>query len=312
MLLRSAILLLEKKMQICSFLPSATEILFALDLGESVAGVTFECDYPADAQSKPVVVDTFLRHGLTQQEIDRAVSESSSQGESLYRVDVAKLDEIRPDLIVTQELCDVCAVSASHLSKALYQLASRPEVLTLTPHTLEDVFTDIERVGAATERIAQARELVSSLRRRVTSIKDRSKRRQPRVACLEWLSPPFNGGHWIPEMVTIAGGIDPFGIVGEDSYRMQWQQVLDADPEVILVMPCGYDLDRAAAEYRKTELPKGWERTSAARNGRVFAVNATAYFSRPGPRLVTGLEIMYALLQEDESAPLPEGSWAKL
>lgn len=299
-------------MQICSFLPSATEILFALDLHDSIAGVTFECDYPPEAVGKPIVVDTILNHGLTQEEIDREVSEYSSHGKSLYRVDVARLEQIRPDLIVTQELCDVCAVSASHLAKALYQLSSQPEVLALTPHTLEDVFTDIERVGAATDRVAQAAELVSSLRQRVSRIKDKVKNQQPRVACLEWLSPPFNGGHWIPEMVALAGGTDPLGKLGEDSYRMPWQRVLDTDPEVILVMPCGYDLDKAVAEFRNTQLPEGWDRTSAARNGRVFAVNATAYFSRPGPRLVTGLEIMYALLQGDQSMALPEQSWTKL
>jgi iron complex transport system substrate-binding protein len=304
---------LEKlQMRICSFLPSATEILFALDLGDSIAGVTFECDYPPEAVGKPVVVDTILKHGLTQEEIDRDVSDYSSHGESLYRVDLPKLEEIRPDLVVTQELCDVCAVSASHLAKTLHQLSSRPEVLALTPHTLEDVFTDIERVGAATERTTQAIDLVSYLRQRVDKIKVKTKSRQPRVACLEWLSPPFNGGHWVPEMVALTGGIDPFGKLGEDSYRMFWKQVLDADPEVILVMPCGYNLEKAVAEFRSTQLPKGWDRTSAARNGRVFAVNATAYFSRPGPRLVTGLEIMYALVQGDESMPLPEQSWTKL
>ena len=299
-------------MQICSFLPSATEILFALDLGDSVAGVTFECDFPPEARNKPVVVDTVLPHGRTQEEIDRDVSEYSSRGESLYRVDVAKLEAIRPDLVVTQELCDVCAVSASHLSKALYQLSSQPKVLALTPHTLEDVFLDIERVGAATERTVQAAALVARLRARVQAIREKEKQQRPRVVCLEWLTPPFNGGHWVPEMVALAGGIDPLGKLGEDSYRMPWRQVLDADPEVILVMPCGYDLEQAVAEFQKTGLPEGWSDTSAARQGRVFAVNATAYFSRPGPRLVTGLEILYSVVQQDDALSLPERSWARL
>lgn len=299
-------------MQICSFLPSATEILYALGLGECVAGVTFECDYPPEAARKPVVVDTILKHGLSQTEIDRDVNQYSSHGESLYRVDVERLEAIRPDLIVTQELCDVCAVSSSHLAKALFLLSTKPAVLTLTPHTLDDVFTDIERVGLATQRDAQAQELVASLRQRVERIKSRAKWQARRVACLEWLSPPFNGGHWVPEMVTLAGGIDPLGKLGEDSYRMPWQQVLNVDPEVVLVMPCGYDLDRAVSEYRKTEMPPGWGNVSAVRNGRVYALNATAYFSRPGPRLVDGLEIMYALLQEDSDIALPTRSWEKL
>ena len=299
-------------MQICSFLPSATEILYALGLGESVAGVTFECDYPPEAARKPVIVDTILEHGLSQEEIDRDVNQYSSHGESLYRVDVERLEAIRPDLIVTQELCDVCAVSSSHLAKALYRLSTRPTVLSLTPHTLNDVFTDIERVGLATEREIPAQELVASLRQRVERIKGHAKTQTPPVAYLEWLSPPFNGGHWIPEMVTLAGGIDPLGKLGEDSFRMPWQHILDADPEVVLVMPCGYDLQRAISEYHKTKLPPGWEDVSAVRNGRVYALNATAYFSRPGPRLVDGLEIMYALLQKDADIALPPQSWAKL
>jgi iron complex transport system substrate-binding protein len=299
-------------MRICSFLPSATEILFALDLDDSVAGVTFECDYPPEARSRQIVVDTILQHGLSQSEIDREVAECASKGESLYRVDVERMEAIKPDLIVTQELCDVCAVSSSHLVKALFSLSSRPEVLTLTPHTLEDIFTDIERVGAATDRVLQAIRLVRSLRERVAAVSEKPKPQKPRVACLEWLDPPFSAGHWMPEMVALAGGIDPLGKPGEYSERMTWQQVLDADPEVVLVMPCGYDLAQSAEEFRKLELPSGWENMSAVRNNRIFAVNATAYFSRPGPRLVDGLEIMHALFQEDFSATLPAQSWARL
>jgi iron complex transport system substrate-binding protein len=301
-------------MQICSFLPSATEILFALDLGDSVAGVTFECDYPPAAVGKPIVVDTILRHNLTQDEIDRDVSEYSSHGESLYRVDVERMESIKPDLILTQELCDVCAVSTSHLAKALHRLSSQPEVLSLTPHTLEDVFADIERVGNATQREEKAASVVKQLRERVSAVRDARKTQKPRVACLEWLTPPFNGGHWVPEMVALAGGIDLLGRLGEDSYRMPWQQVLDIDPEVVLVMPCGYNLEMTVAEFGKTELPAGWSEISAVRHGRVFAVDATAYFSRPGPRLVTGLEIMGVLLQDrmDEADRLPPNSWCRL
>ncbi len=299
-------------MRICSFLPSATEILFALDLGSSVEGVTFECDFPSDASAKPIVVDTILPHGLSQLEIDQQVAQYSSHGESLYKVDVDRLEAIGPDLIVTQELCDVCAVSTSHLAKAISQLSSRPEVLSLTPHTLDEVFHDIERVGLATHRESDAIHLVSSLRLRVAEVRRKVKRQTPRVACLEWLTPPFNGGHWIPEMVALAGGIDNLGTPGAESRRMDWPQVIQADPEVIFVMPCGYSLEQTVAEYRTTELPERWAELSAVRNGRVYAVNATAYFSRPGPRLVTGLEIMYSLFQEDFTTDLPEKSWIRL
>jgi iron complex transport system substrate-binding protein len=299
-------------MQICSFLPSATEILYALGLGNSVAGVTFECDFPPEAAGKTVVVNTNLCHDLTSSEIDHEVNQYASHGESLYRVDIGKLEAIKPDLIVTQELCDVCAISTSYVAKAVHQLSSKPQVLSLTPHTLEDVLKDVLRVGEATDRDAEARELVLSLRERIAKVVQMTKPQKPTVVCLEWLSPPFNGGHWIPEMIDLAGGIDPLGRLGKDSYRMEWHQVLRVDPDVVLVMPCGHNLDRSVEEYRATQFPEGWKQVKAVRNGRVFAVNASAYFSRPGPRLVTGLEIMYSLLQENRPQELLANSWSRL
>jgi iron complex transport system substrate-binding protein len=299
-------------MQICSFLPSATEILYALGLENSIAGVTFECDFPPGAAGKTVVVNTNLAHDLKSAEIDRDVSEYSSHGKSLYRVDIPKLEAIKPDLIVTQELCDVCAISTSYVAKAVHQLSSKPQVLSLTPHTLEDVLKDVLRVGEATERDSEARELVGSLRERIARIGQMTKTQRPTVVCLEWLSPPFNGGHWIPEMIALAGGVDPLGRVGKDSYRMEWERVLQVDPDVVLVMPCGHNLERSFQEYRATQFPEGWEQVKAVRNGRVYAVNASAYFSRPGPRLVTGLEMMYSLLQADRPQALLANSWARL
>jgi len=299
-------------MQICSFLPSATEILYALGLGSSVAGVTFECDFPPEAASKVVVVNTSLAHDLTSAEIDHDVNQYPSHGESLYKVDIQKLEAIRPDLIVTQELCDVCAISTSYVAKAVQKLSSRPRVLSLTPHTLEDVLDDVVRVGEATNREAEARALVSSLRERIAKIGRASKSQRPTVVCLEWLSPPFNGGHWIPEMTDLAGGVDPLGKLGEDSYRMEWDQVLRVNPDVVLVMPCGHNLERSVEEYHATQFPEGWKQVKAVRNGRVYAVNASAYFSRPGPRLVTGLEIMYSLLQENRPQEPLAQAWVRL
>jgi iron complex transport system substrate-binding protein len=299
-------------MRICSFLPSATEILYALGLENSVAGVTFECDFPPEAAGKTIVVNTNLSHDLTSAEIDRDVSQHSSHEESLYRVDMQKLEAIKPDLIVTQELCDVCAISTSYGAKAVHQLTSRPQVLSLTPHTLEDVLQDILRVGEATDRGTEARALVSSLRECIAKIRQMIKPQRPTVVCLEWLSPPFNGGHWIPEMIDLAGGVDPLGKLGMDSYRMDWDQVLCVDPDVVLVMPCGHNLQRSIKEYHATQFPEGWKQVKAARNGRVYAVNASAYFSRPGPRLVTGLEIMHSLLQDDRPQEPLGNSWSRL
>jgi iron complex transport system substrate-binding protein len=299
-------------MQICSFLPSATEILYALGLGDSVAGVTFECDFPPEAAKKSIVVDTNLAHGLPSAEIDNTVNDHTAHREGLYRIDEEKLEALKPDLVVTQELCDVCAISTSHVAKAVHRLSSKPQVLSLTPHTLDDVLKDILRVGEATHRDVEARALVSSLGERIAKVGQRTKLQKPTVVCLEWLSPPFNGGHWIPEMIDLAGGVDPLGKLGKDSYRMEWDQVLRVDPDVVLVMPCGRNLERSVAEYRATQFPDAWKQVKAVRNGRVYAVNASAYFSRPGPRLVTGLEIMYALLQEDRPQEQLASSWTRL
>lgn len=299
-------------MQICSFLPSATEILYALGLGDSVAGVTFECDFPPEAARKSIVVDTNLAHDLTSAEIDNTVNDYSSHGEGLYRIDIEKLEALKPDLVVTQELCDVCAISTSYVAKAVHQLSSRPQVLSLTPHTLDDVLKDILRVGEATGRDVQARELVSSLRERIARVGQMTKLQKPTVVCLEWLSPPFNGGHWIPEMIDLAGGVGPLGKLGKDSYRMKWDQVFEVDPDVVVVMPCGHNLERSIEEYHATQFPEGWRQVKAVRNGRVYAVNASAYFSRPGPRLVTGLEIMHSLLQNNRPQELLTNSWTRL
>jgi iron complex transport system substrate-binding protein len=299
-------------MRIASLLPSATEILYALDLGDSVAGVTFECDYPPEAQQKPILVDTVLAHDLSSSEIDRDVTEYAAHGDSIYRIHRGLLESIGVDLVVTQELCDVCAVSTSHLAKTLYGLSPQPDVLTLTPHTLEDVFADIESVGRATGCEQRAVELTRALRDRIEQVRAWPKRQSPKVACLEWLAPPFNAGHWVPEMVTIAGGIDRLGALGEYSTRIEWEQLQTLDPDVVIVMPCGYNAQAAADEFRRTELPVWWSDLAAVRSNRVYAVNATAYFSRPGPRLVDGVEVLYALLQQDGSQQLPDNAWVQL
>jgi len=298
-------------LQICSFLPSATEILYALGLGDWIAGVTFECDYPPEARNKPIVVGTVLRHNLAPEEIDREASNSAAHGESLYTVDTEALNRIRPDLVVTQELCDVCAVSTSHLAKALGQLSHQPKVLPLTPHTFEDVLLDIERVGAAAGRQQKAAEVVADLRVRIAQVEARIKAR-PTVACLEWLNPVYNAGHWVPDMVKIAGGKDLLAARGEYSTRISYGAVIDAKPDVIVVMPCGYDAKKAKQEYCRTNFPAGWNDIPAVRSGQVYAVHASAYFSRPGPRLVDGVEILCCLLQGDFSVRLPADSWVQI
>jgi iron complex transport system substrate-binding protein len=211
-------------MRICSFLPSGTEILFALGLGDSVCGVTFECDYPFEARSKPVVVFSKLPHGLTENEIDRQVKDFSAQGNSLYRLDADKLREIQPDVIVTQDLCHVCAASPNDLGAVLSSFVHPPNVLALSPRTIEEVWSDIQTVGDHCERPAAARQLVFGIRQRLGGLKP-DQANVPRVLCLEWLDPPFVGGHWVPEMVGLAGGVDVLGRAGQPGYEIDGTQL---------------------------------------------------------------------------------------
>jgi iron complex transport system substrate-binding protein len=290
-------------MKICSLLPSATEMLFALGLGDSIAGVTHECDYPAEAAKKRVVVRPRIAGGLSAAEIDRRVSEAMARHESLYSIDVAALREIEPDLVITQDLCHVCAASPDDLGAAIATLPRTPRVLTLTPARLRDVWDDIRRVGEATGCVAEADEVVKGLEGRVAAVKSgmRGVKKRPRVACLEWLDPPYAGGHWIPEMVEIAGGEDVLGKAGLPSTQITWEAVLAAQPEVIVVMPCGYGLEQVEVQFAQMAPPKGWEELPAVQNGEVFCVDATNYFSRPGPRLADGVEILARVLHPERA-----------
>ena len=301
-------------MRICSFLPSSTELVYALGLGDSLAGVTFECDYPPEARQKPVVVHSKLEHGLSAREIDRKVNEFAARGESLYRLDVEKLRAIQPDLIITQDLCHVCAASPADLGALLPQLSPAPRVLSLRPRRLADVWQDILTVGNATGRLTQATALVEEIEKRMEHVKRLAEKSssRPRVACLEWVDPPFIAGHWVPEMVKIAGGEDLLGRAGEPSYRATWEQILTSKPEIIIFMPCGYSAAQAAAEVAAMTFPPAWSEVPAVRTGDVYAVDATSYFSRPGPRLVDGLEILLNLIHGVNEVPVRANSAVKL
>ncbi|HEV2247740.1 MAG TPA: cobalamin-binding protein [Terriglobia bacterium] len=298
-------------MRICSLLPSATEMLFELGAADSVAGVTFECDFPAEARTKRVVVRTRLEHSEDSVEIDRQVQDFVSRGESLYEIDRAAVEAIEPDLIITQDLCHVCAASPGDLASVLAALRRKPEVLSLNPQSLGDVWKDILAVGSAIGRASQARELVDKLERRVSAVAQAVSHssNRPRVLCLEWLDPLFVGGHWVPEMVACAGGVDVFGKAALPSYRQTWEAVLEANPEVIVIMPCGYGLPQTVKGFNAMALPEGWESIQAVRDGRVYGVDASGYFSRPGPRLAGGVEILASILHpEPLSAPSELGS----
>lgn len=282
-------------MRIVSLVPNGTEILFAVGAGDLVVGVSHECDFPPEARTRPILTGSALTPGMTSAEVDKAVAAQVGSGESLYTLDEARIADLAPDLIVTQQLCPVCAVSTSQVDGAIQPLPRCPDLLSLDPKTLGDVLADIRRVGEITGRSEEAETLLQDLERRLEAVRSRVRRRpRPRVAALEWLDPPFSGGHWVPEMIEIAGGIDVFGEPGGHSTRLTWEQVREADPDILVVMPCGYDEAGAQAQLDLVVDPE-WQELRAVRAGRVFPVDANGCFSRPGPRLVDGIERMAAI-----------------
>ena len=288
-------------MRICSLIPAATEIAFALGLGDALVGVTHECDYPPEAKQKPVVVRSMIDPArMTSGEIDREVAEVLQSGKGLYTIDEAAFIDAAPDLILTQGLCDVCALDYNEVVKAAEKLSRRPIILSLNPHCLADVLEDIRRIGAATERLIVAEALVQDLQRRIDRVANARPVHRPRVVCLEWYEPLYTAGHWAPEMVELAGGEDMLGRKSEPSSKVEWREVLAARPEVILLMPCGFDVRRTVKEATALRRLEGWNDLPAVRAGRVFAVHGNAYFSRPGPRLIDGLEILEQLIHPEK------------
>lgn len=297
-------------MKIVSLLPSATEIVFSLGLGNALEAVTDECDHPPQARAKPVVSSTALSFdgGPTAAEIDAAVSSRIAAGESIYRLDRARIAAIDPDLILTQDLCRVCAVPTGDVQEALASLGCRAEVVSLDPATLEEVIDCIDLVGDATGTTAKARQLTRQLRERLEAVCDAVVGRpRPRTFALEWSDPPFSAGHWVSDMVEAAGGDAVLATPAAPSRRLTWEEVAGAEPDVVVFMPCGYRLDRAVAEGEGL-----LDRAELSTADRIFAVNADAFFSRPGPRLVDGVEALaWALHPEVVPAP-PAGVIAQL
>ena len=292
-------------MRIVSLLPSATEILFALGLDREIVGVSHECDFPPQAKTKPVVIHSRLPHNASPAEIDRLVSEYVHRGESLYAVDAEVLERLAPDLIVTQDLCHVCAASPDDLATALARFDRRPEVLCLNPQDLVDVWRDILWVGEESCRGPQAEVLLEKIGARLGVLEQQlaPSADRPRVAFLEWLQPFYVGGHWVPEMIHMAAGEDVLGKVRTPSFRVHLQDIVEAEPDILLIAPCGYGAQQARIEYLSLDLPDQWNTMPAVRNGRVYALEANSYFSRPGPRLVTGIEALAKLFHPAIEVP---------
>ena len=290
-------------MRIVSLLPSVTEILFAIGAGDDVVGVTFECDVPAEARQRRIVSTSALPEGLSSAEIDAFVSRAVQAGEDLYHLDAGALADLDADLVVTQDLCAVCAVDVSVVDDALAHLGCTAQVLTLDPHTVEEVLASILVLGDATGHRAGADELVASLRQRLAAVEQHVAARSgpaPRVLLLEWTDPPFAPGHWVPEMVAAAGGVATVGRAGEKSERVTWEAALAGDPDLVVCAPCGFDLE-GSADLARDLVASG----VLPEHLPVWAVDANGSFARPGPRLVDGIEALAGLLDPPER----RGEW---
>lgn len=304
-------------MRIVSLLPSATEIVCAIGLGDELVGVTHECDFPPEAVGKPVITRSI--HELrtsSSRDIHRLVTASVHGGSSLYALDEAALAAAQPDLILTQELCRVCAVSYREVNEVARAIDAEITVVSLEPTSIEGIFNSITTVGAMTEAEDAAMDLVESLRERLSAVERQVQARRdaggrsPRVVGLEWLDPPFASGHWVPEQIRRAGGWELLGSDGDRSMQTTWDAISEVDPEMLLLMPCGLHLAETQLEWARTRRPPGYAELTAVRRGQVFALDGSAYFSRPGPRVIDGIELLAEIFDPDAFVDVaPSGSW---
>jgi iron complex transport system substrate-binding protein len=279
-------------MRICSLLPSATEIAFALGLGDQVVAVSHECDYPPEASNRPVLTKSAIHQKIHRSfEVDREVEQRAGD---IYEIDEKLLEKLKPDLILTQELCHVCAVSYTRVKEAARVLEADTKIVSLEPTNLDEIVDNILLVGKMTSRLGEAEKLARQMLQRINKVRERTQTLQnkPRVFFMEWLQPPWAGGHWIPQMVDYAGGIEELGRLGKPSHRIEWDEVVEYKPEIIILSPCGFDTDQVMEEAHVLASYADWVKIPAFQSSRIYAVNASAYFSRSGPRVVDGLEIL--------------------
>jgi iron complex transport system substrate-binding protein len=294
-------------MRIVSLVPSATELLFALELGDDLVAVTHECDFPPAAQALPRVTRDKLPPELTAAEIDAAVKERTLNGESIYELDTDMLHKLQPDLIVTQALCQVCAVSYDDVRDIAEEIDSQPMVIALDPRTVGEVLGDARTIAQVTDTKDAAVDLIREASERIDRVRLAVRNAQrPRVVALEWLDPPYAAGHWTPQLIEYAGGEDALGFAGEPSEQLSWDEVAAASPDIVIVMPCGYDAEIA---HREAEMHRDELAALSAR--KVVAVDAASHFSRPGPRIIDGLEVLANILHPDLVPANPEyaGMW---
>lgn len=303
--------------RIASLLASSTEILYGLGLGDRVVAVSHECDFPGEVLRKPRVTRTLVNADAPSRTIDEEVKAACTAGEPLYQIDAETLVSLRPDLIVTQAQCDVCAVRYSDVVAAVRSndALRGTQIVSLNPHSMRDVFNDIVRVGDSTRVPDRATAYVAVLQSRIDAVSRKTRalprERRPRAACIEWVNPPMLAGNWMPELIDLAGGRCELVRAGEHSTFVDWDDVVEFDPEVVVVMPCGFNLSRSLEDAKILTSFPGWKNLSAVRNGRVFAVDGNAYFNRSGPRLVNSVEVLAGILHPDRF-PVPDSQIATL
>ena len=288
-------------MRIVSLLPSATEIICLLGLQDSLVGITHECDYPKTIPDLPIVTTTKISHSLSSKEIDQQVRQALASNNALYSLDYQLLDQLKPDLLVTQSLCNVCAVDKDDVLIAATKLSSDPHVINLEPTSLQDVFSTIEMVAAETNRQQVAMDLIADMKKRVNHVTEYVKsfieqNDRTRVVYLEWIDPLFNSGHWISELIDLAGGIDCLGRADLPAKTIQWHDVVNADPDVIIIGCCGYDLEKTMLDIPILQSNSGWQDLRCVQSKRVYVIDGNSYFSRPSPRLIESLEILAQIL----------------
>jgi iron complex transport system substrate-binding protein len=290
-----------RPMRICSLLPSATEVVCAVGLRDSLVAVSHECDFPAAVRALPKITRSNIPKGLASSEIDQFVSAALADAGSLYALNVELLEKLAPDLIITQQLCDVCAVATDYLEDVLAGLGRKPAVVSLNAQSLQGILDDIQTAATALGRSKEGARVVAKLRRRIEAVekKTRNLAYRPRVCCLEWVDPPYCGGHWMNELVEIAGGRDELAVRHRPSYRIEWGAIGAFAPEIIVLTCCGYDLERCAQEARLLAQRKELQDVPALRTGAVFATDSSSYFARPGPRIVESLEILASIVHPE-------------
>jgi iron complex transport system substrate-binding protein len=301
--------------RIVSFLPSATETLYGLGLGKSITGVTHECDYPPAARKKPQVIrPSFDPSRMSGSEIDSKIVELVRSGSDIYIVDNRLLKKANPDLIVAQGLCEVCSPFTKEIGRTVSLLGGSPDILVLDPHDLDDILVSIMDVAEKVGRVKEGRKLVASLQKRIDAVRAIKARRRPKVACIEWVDPLFTAGHWVPQMVEYAGGINGMSSAGEQSRRTGIDEIAGFDPDVIVMMPCGFGIKRTVEEMKALRGNEKWKALRAVKEGSVYAVEAGSYFSKPGPRTIVGLEILAKIMHPAEAREIrvPANSFKKI